>query len=406
MLIKRTISSLIVAISILFIAIFFFSTITLIMTGREAAKRVMAAFASSIEKQTRIHSEKITHFLSQQIKEKKSGEIPLIISRYMKLPGRNLENIYEIVYSRSGSILFIKNDQSFPIDSFQLRENDIKNIKNNLMEMGGGVDVFTDTGFNPPLRILVSVFPIPDTDLWYALYYDLMPIEKNLLEIFKPLIRFNSFSFVLIFIASLVFFIFIIFFSYFTIKKTDRLERNLIESNKKLTVLSSLDGLTGIANRRRFDEYLSQEVIKAETGGKSLSLLMADIDYFKKYNDTYGHQMGDLCIRRVAGVFTETCRRPTDLPARYGGEEFTVVLPDTDINGALRVAEIIREEVVRMGIPHKSSPAGPCISVSIGLTTMNTGTSISMEKIIYQADQALYRAKEEGRNRSVIYPTD
>ena len=405
MLIRRTIGSLIVSIGVLFIGISLFSTITLFIRRKEAQEKVTSAFLLVLEKQISSHSKRIALFLSQQIKEQNYRNIPSIVNNYMSVPGSGIENKKEIISDSRGTILFIRKDPSFPSTVNQKSTDKIDRTTRELVSSGGGIILYSDEIQRPQSLMFISISPVPDTDLWYSIYFDMNPIQKILLDIFNPLIQFRKFSLVLVCLGSLGFLVFIVLFSYFTIRKTDRMENDLLKANRELTRLSSLDGLTGIANRRKFDEYLSKQLAMTGDGNKSLSLLMADVDYFKKYNDTYGHLMGDLCLRRIAGVFAETCRRPEDLPARYGGEEFVVVLPGTTPQGAFRVAETIREDVFRMGIPHKASAAAPCVTLSIGLVTMNTGL-LKAEDIIGRADHALYRAKEEGRNRTVIYPMD
>jgi len=180
-----------------------------------------------------------------------------------------------------------------------------------------------------------------------------------------------------------------------------RTENALQKANQKLRELATMDGLTGIANRRRFDEQLAQEWRRLGREGAPISLIMGDIDHFKLYNDTYGHQAGDDCLRTVAVAISETARRPADLAARYGGEEFAVILPNTDRDGALRVAREIREEVRRLALDHRSSPVGPHVTVSLGVATVIPTLKISPEQLLARADQALYQAKEQGRDRVV-----
>ncbi|MBN1827687.1 MAG: diguanylate cyclase [Deltaproteobacteria bacterium] len=164
--------------------------------------------------------------------------------------------------------------------------------------------------------------------------------------------------------------------------------------------LSRHDGLTGIANRRHFDEVLEQEWKRALRERTNLSLILCDIDFFKAFNDTYGHQQGDECLQAVAGALVQHMRRPMDLASRYGGEEFSVILPDTPREGALIVAEELRSGVEALGIPHASSAAGPVVTISLGIATLIPRTDKSPAELIGAADNALYRAKAEGRNRS------
>lgn len=177
-------------------------------------------------------------------------------------------------------------------------------------------------------------------------------------------------------------------------ERTEQLE----VANDKLEKLATLDGLTGIANHRRFKEFLAQEWRRSMRTGAPVSLLLMDVDYFKKYNDTYGHQAGDECLKRVAAVLSETAKRANDLAARYGGEEFVVVLTDTDSEGALRVAETIRARVEALQIPHSES-LHRCVTLSIGVAAAAAQREDDMNDLIAAADQSLYRSKENGRNR-------
>jgi len=177
------------------------------------------------------------------------------------------------------------------------------------------------------------------------------------------------------------------------------LQIELEKKNKELQRLSSLDGLTGIANRRRFDEYLEQEWLRAARSNKVLSLILTDIDHFKTYNDNYGHQGGDEVLRRVAQSLETGTHRPGDLVARYGGEEFAIILPDTDPVGAASVAESIRQVVERLNIPHGFSSAADHVTISMGIASVIPREGGLPATLIESADGALYEAKHAGRNR-------
>ena len=172
----------------------------------------------------------------------------------------------------------------------------------------------------------------------------------------------------------------------------------LEEANTKLQELSELDALTSIANRRRFEETLAREWRRATRDALPLSLIMIDIDYFKDFNDAYGHQVGDECLRRVAGEIGEAITRTGDLVARYGGEEFAAILPSTPSRGAIAVAELLRQRVERMATRHPKSPAG-VVTISLGVATMTPGEAFAPDSLVAAADQALYAAKRAGRNR-------
>jgi diguanylate cyclase (GGDEF)-like protein len=163
--------------------------------------------------------------------------------------------------------------------------------------------------------------------------------------------------------------------------------------------LSALDGLTGIANRRAFNQALEREWLRAKRKQAAVSLLLVDVDYFKQYNDCYGHQAGDDCLRNIANAMSLAVQRPTDLVARYGGEEFVVLLPDTDATGAGRVAEKLQRTMAALAIPHQASATRDIVSMSIGVCTMTPGKGVSSQRLVACADRALYRAKALGRNR-------
>ncbi|MBV8667347.1 MAG: diguanylate cyclase [Burkholderiaceae bacterium] len=175
----------------------------------------------------------------------------------------------------------------------------------------------------------------------------------------------------------------------------------LEESNSRFRMLSVTDALTGIANRRSFNETLEAEWRRAARNRQPLALAMIDVDLFKKYNDHYGHQGGDECLRSVAQVLEKNCRRAGDFLARYGGEEFALVSPATDSAGIARVAENMRRELELLALPHALSPYG-CVTVSIGVASMIPEEAQQPEVLIAKADKALYDAKAGGRNRVAV----
>jgi diguanylate cyclase (GGDEF)-like protein len=163
--------------------------------------------------------------------------------------------------------------------------------------------------------------------------------------------------------------------------------------------LSFMDGLTQVANRRRFDDTLDNELRRAARQQHELSLLMLDVDYFKLFNDHYGHGVGDQCLTRVAQAMQAEVNRPMDLIARYGGEEFVVLLPETDLEDARKVAESLRKTVDAMQISHAHSPAAAHITISIGVACNTQSETNSAVELLELADQALYLAKQSGRNQ-------
>jgi len=176
-------------------------------------------------------------------------------------------------------------------------------------------------------------------------------------------------------------------------------QQQLLDTNLVLQRLMNSDGLTGLSNRRHFDEYLELEWRRAMRDQTQLSLLMIDVDFFKTYNDSFGHVEGDEALRKVAASIREASSRPSDLPARYGGEEFALVLPSTSPGGARLVAEKLRMAVAALKIPHIAPAEGASLTISIGLSTMTPVQGTDCRQLIMAADKGLYTAKNNGRNQ-------
>jgi len=187
------------------------------------------------------------------------------------------------------------------------------------------------------------------------------------------------------------------------IKITDKASTNMITGQKEqineLINIVHYDVLTGIYNRRFLEENLRRVIKLISRSGGILSVLMLDIDYFKKYNDTYGHSRGDECLRSVAEAVAGTLSRAEDFVARYGGEEFAVVLPHADAKGAQMIADKIITRIKALDIPHEKNEVASCISVSIGVTTGNVQHGQDYDDYLKRADEALYMSKNNGRNR-------
>lgn len=166
----------------------------------------------------------------------------------------------------------------------------------------------------------------------------------------------------------------------------------------RLRELSATDGLTLVANRRMFDEVMEREWNRAMRHKQPVSLIMADIDMFKSYNDLYGHMAGDECLRKVAQAISDSAQRGSDLVARYGGEEFAVILPNTDEAAAREIAEKIRDAVEKLNIPHDGNVMARHITISLGTSTRVPPQTNDFIGLMQSADKALYRAKESGRN--------
>jgi len=189
---------------------------------------------------------------------------------------------------------------------------------------------------------------------------------------------------------------------------TNQLEHRVAEktvdlklANEELMRLSLLDGLTGIANRRHFDRYLDTEWRRALRRPSPLALILVDVDHFKQYNDSLGHPCGDACLNRLAQAIGTGARRAADLVARYGGEEFAAILPETDIAGAIRCAETMRQAVENLAMPHPDSPTGPVVTISLGVAQTCPTRDDTPATLIALSDTCLYQAKSQGRNRYV-----
>nr|WP_277882102.1 diguanylate cyclase [Phormidium tenue] len=178
-----------------------------------------------------------------------------------------------------------------------------------------------------------------------------------------------------------------------------KMHQELTLANQRLQRMAYLDGLTQVANRRRLEQYLDQEWRRMSREDGAVALVMADIDCFKGYNDRYGHQAGDACLRLVARALTRAAKRPGDLVARYGGEEFVIVLPNTDLEGAETVAEDIRIMIRSHRIPHEKSVVAKVVTLSLGVASAQPASGGSFADLIKQADEALYVAKNEGRDQ-------
>jgi diguanylate cyclase (GGDEF)-like protein len=178
------------------------------------------------------------------------------------------------------------------------------------------------------------------------------------------------------------------------------MQRDIHAAHRRLKQIATLDGLTCIPNRRYFDDTLRAEWKRCQRASSPLSLILIDIDYFKQFNDAYGHQAGDQCLKAVAGALNESLFRVEDSVARYGGEEFAAILPGTDARGALAVAERMRASTSALGIPHKHGIGG-FISCSLGVASTHPAMNQTAEQLVQTTDKCLYEAKHAGRNRTI-----
>lgn len=180
-------------------------------------------------------------------------------------------------------------------------------------------------------------------------------------------------------------------------------EKELNKVNQELEKLANFDPLTGLANRRKFDQMIRLEWRRLLQEKAYMTIILCDIDSFKNYNDTYGHQAGDECLAQVAQAIQQQVKRSHDLVARYGGEEFIILLPNTDQAGALTIAEQMRQAVIDLQIQHSTSAVAPLVTLSLGIFSQIPNLESTLENVIYKADQALYLAKTQGRNQVVAY---
>ncbi|MDF2879877.1 MAG: cph2 1 [Clostridiaceae bacterium] len=182
-----------------------------------------------------------------------------------------------------------------------------------------------------------------------------------------------------------------------------KIESNLISANKKFKNLTYIDGLTEISNRRYFDETVKKYYEKAFITSKFISLIIIDVDYFKEFNDTYGHLEGDKCLKTIATTLNKTVRKSSDIVTRFGGEEFAVILPDTDESGAMHAAEKLKNKIEELKIINKNSKVNNYVTISMGINTIIPASQNGYESLIKNADKALYMSKKNGRNRIEKY---
>ncbi|UVO20228.1 sensor domain-containing diguanylate cyclase [Stutzerimonas stutzeri] len=188
----------------------------------------------------------------------------------------------------------------------------------------------------------------------------------------------------------------------FDISERKQTEQQLLQLQKQLEELSYQDGLTGVANRRMFDSRLQMEWSNAQRNRLPLSLILLDIDYFKQYNDHYGHVRGDDCLKSVGQALSGAAVRPRDLLARYGGEEFVLLLPETDAQAAAQVAERCRQLIRGQNIQHAHSQVAPLLTISLGVGTLIPGPLDQPQAFLERVDRLLYKAKHQGRNQAVL----
>lgn len=227
----------------------------------------------------------------------------------------------------------------------------------------------------------------------------------------KPFFYQTGLFYLIIFLAVVVVLFVIWKFSVYRLQLRERLLKKLVAertkelqtANENLAHLANSDSLTGVANRRRFEEFLHAEWSRASRSHNEISMILVDIDHFKLFNDTYGHQAGDECLKMVAHALLETINRPSDLVARFGGEEFAIILGVTDDEGTTNIAEQARENVRKLRIRHSSSATGEFLTISLGVATTLPTSEMTEYDLINAADKALYQAKANGRNQVAVF---
>lgn len=391
-------------------------------------ERTEKAIYETIGRSTTRRIDVIIEILSEDLKGRGRDEQPRIIRNFFT-PYKHMkfDRFTEIVADPAGIPLFIHSTDAPEINmdmqNRYYREFITKFQK--LKKNGGGYE-FYSREMNNSIDRMIYAGPVPGTDLWFCIDMDLKEYIQSIESVFLPLAELNIIHRRIMHVIIILVLLFIIFVSVhigrqiaaidrerkdhsLSLKKANNLleievnirkqiEQELKATNRELKLISSRDGLTGIANRRYYDEYLATEWERMARDRKPLSLLMCDIDHFKKFNDAYGHLEGDACLKSVAEAISKCCKRPADLAARYGGEEFAVILPDTDIEGAKLVAESICNAINKLDIGHYDSPEGH-VTLSIGASTLLPVHSGEARALVQRADAALYRAKTMGRNR-------
>lgn len=254
----------------------------------------------------------------------------------------------------------------------------------------GGVKLFLKSAFFFILGILI-LFPFTSRDLSFEATPAITLACVPLLIIYPMIVAFKTYHVIITANKDKVNIEF----------QNIKLEKAYKEIKRQHNILENfahLDGLTGISNRRRFDEYLGCQWENAQRSRTPLSAIMIDIDDFKEYNDFYGHGYGDECLKKVAQILSKTIKRPNDMLARYGGDEFVCLLPATDLDGAVNLAEEMNKSVMSLSIPHKKSSVTDCVTVSIGVSFIQPTKGSSSSILLENADNALYDAKNDTRN--------
>ncbi len=391
-------------------------------------KKTMQAIYETIGHGATRRIDSLLSLLSNEIKNKEINEQIRISKEILKPSKLEKNDRYTEFIANSNGVPVYLQSTDVPDISMDMQNKPYRILMTKFQKLkknNGGYEFYSTDNKNTPER-MIYVTQIPKTKLWYCVDTNLEEYITAIESVFNPLHDLNTIHLRTIHVITILVILFIFFVSVhigrqITVLERERdrknksllkanelleievsirkqIEQELKETNRELKLISSKDGLTGIANRRYYDEYMVNEWERMAREKKPLSLLMCDIDYFKKYNDSYGHLEGDSCLKQIAEAIEKCCKRPADLAARYGGEEFSVVLPDTNIEGARLVAESIRTGIMGLGIGHYDSPE-KTVTISIGAASVVPEHSRNQAELARLADSALYLAKRNGRNR-------
>ncbi len=429
--IRRKVYILITLIAFTFSSVSIATVVLLNFTHKELRTKAISSIISTMDDHAKEGNVFMMKIISEKIKGLSANQQIRIIKKFIQ-PSEyeKTESYRKYVFDSNGKIIASVNTtegaQQYLESQNKEMEMYFRSQIPNITKATDKVVSYSMIDDNEDLRIIIFT-SIPETPFYHYIDFAIKDSKKALNFILSPFISLKKVYTWIFISASILILIIISFISIIILKQIneiedekkkkqlkiqeantllsvevgirERIEKELKIANKELKRLSARDGLTGIANRRCFDEYLQKEMDRMSRNSKPLSLILFDIDFFKNYNDTYGHQAGDDCLKKVAKTIESGARRPADLAARYGGEEFAIILPETDSDGAFFIADKIRKNIQNLNIEHTQSEADTAVTVSAGVSTIIPDCNIPPNEIINNADTALYTAKRSGRNR-------